>query len=157
MLRRFGGSSFGALAALLLVGAAGAGSSALAQDPAALVDQRQAEMKKLGGAMKTISQFVKGEAGTVDEVRKAATVLAEVHGGMDKLWWEGTAEGVGDSEAKANIWTEREKFNAAMEASEVQSAELVTVAAAGDKAAIGQQLGKVGAACKACHQDYKAD
>lgn len=153
-MHRFGATTLGAAVAVAIVASAGLGS-ALAQDPVKLVEDRQAHMKQLGGAMKTMAAFVKEGSGTTDDVSKAATTIVNVGQKMDGLWQEGTAMGVGKSEALPKIWTERAKFDQLIEGMKVEGAKMVQVAASGDKAAIGKQLGAVGGSCKACHEAYR--
>jgi cytochrome c556 len=57
--------------------------------------------------------------------------------------------------AKPEIWAEWDKFTAAAKALETQSTKLAEVAAGGDVAAIGAQLGEVGKACGGCHEPFR--
>lgn len=143
-----------AVTAVTLLGLAA--GPALAQSPEQLVNQRQENMKQLGGAMKVLSGYVKGEADQA-AASKAAQVLVDVGGQMQEWWPEGTAVGVGDSEAKPAIWTETEKFNANIEKMKAATPALLAAVQSSDSGATGKQLGAVGATCKGCHQDYKAD
>lgn len=62
-----------------------------------------------------------------------------------------------ETEAKADIWANLPDFSAKMKDLERESAALAVTAKAGDEAAIKDQFGKTGAACKACHDKYKTD
>lgn len=73
---------------------------------------------------------------------------------------EGFAEGSGEgapTDAKPEIWTDFADFSAKMKDLERETMALATVAKGGDEAAIKEQFAKTGAACKACHDKYKAD
>ncbi|WP_245838319.1 c-type cytochrome [Niveispirillum lacus] len=153
MKHRFGAIAAGIIAATSLTGFI---VSAQAQDPTAVIEARKAELKKAGGGMKAISGFVKDGNGTVADVQAAAATIEAVSKAFPDWWPAGTAIGVGKSEAKPEIWTNMADFKAKTTAFQTEAAALVTVAAGGDKAAIGAQLGKVGGTCKACHDAYKS-
>jgi len=128
---------------------------ALAADPAQLVDERQAEMKKLGGAMKVLSTFVKEGQGTPAELQVAAATIVGVAKIMPGMWHEGTAVGVGDSEALPVIWEKRAEFDKIIADMDKAGVALVVMAASGDAGAVGKGLQGVGATCKACHEGYR--
>ena len=60
-----------------------------------------------------------------------------------------------DTKAKPEIWTNRADFDAKMDKM-VAEAQKLPAAARGDVAAFKKQVGDTGAACKACHDDYRA-
>jgi cytochrome c556 len=94
-----------------------------------------------------------------DEVIKAANAIQAVaNSGMGALYVPGTDKGTGweKTRAKPEIWTEKDKVGKAAMALVKEANEMVTVAAAGDAAATKVQLGKLGGACKGCHDDFKA-
>lgn len=62
-----------------------------------------------------------------------------------------------ETEAKPEIWTQWADFEGKMKALETESRALATLCKSADEAAIKTQFGKVGAACKACHDQYKKD
>jgi cytochrome c556 len=140
-----------ALTAALLIGPL---TPAAAQDPAAQVDDRQSHMKQLGGAMRTVGEFLKG-TGTTADVETAARTVVSVGAKMPGLWFPGTAVGVGDSDALPALWTEQPKADGLSKAMEAEGAKLLSLAAAGDKNAIGQQFKAVLGSCKACHDLYQ--
>ena len=124
-----------------------------APDPAAFIDQRQARMKALGGSMKTLTNFAKGE-GTAADARKAAAVLAaarDMH-----LWWpQGTAKGAGDSKASPAIWTDKQRFGQRVAEYRQAAAAMDKAARSGDAAQVRAQLPALGASCKSCHTAYQ--
>ena len=94
-----------------------------------------------------------------DEVIKAANAIQAVaNSGMGALYLPGTDKGTGweKTRAKPEIWTEKDKVGKAAMALAKEANDMVTVAAAGDAAATKVQLGKLGSACKGCHDDFKA-
>lgn len=154
MKHRFGALAAGIIAAASLTGFV---VNAQAQDPTAVIDARKAELKKAGGATKAIGAFLKDGTGTVADVQAAAATINAAAKAFPDWWPAGTAVGVAKSEAKAEIWTKADDFKAKTVAFQTEAAALVTVAAGGDKAAIGAQFGKTVATCKSCHEAYRAD
>lgn len=138
-----------------LAGLSGMATLAQAQDPLAVIDARKAELKKAGGATKVIGGFLKDGAGTLADVQAAAATIDGVAKAFPGWWPTGTAVGVAKSEAKPGIWEKPDDFKAKYTAFQTEAAALVTVAAGGDKAAIGAQFGKTVGTCKACHEAYR--
>ena len=62
----------------------------------------------------------------------------------------------GKTRAKPEIWLDMEDFSEKLANFRREAAALSQVAMSGDRAAIGEQLGKTGGTCKACHDDYKS-
>jgi cytochrome c556 len=61
-----------------------------------------------------------------------------------------------DTKAKPEIWTKRADFDAKMDKMVSEAGKLPAAVRAGDAAAFKKQVADVGAACKACHDDYRA-
>jgi cytochrome c556 len=90
---------------------------------------------------------------------KVAADNAELATTMSKLPYAGFVDGTdkGDTKAKAEIWAERDKFNAAAAKMQEEMAKLNTTAKGGSIDAIKAQAGEVGKACKACHDNYRKE
>lgn len=129
-----------------------------AQDPAAIVKQRQEAMKEMGGHMKAINAFVESGTGSAADVAMRAGAIEEMSAKIPDLFPTGTSldDGVGKTGAKPVIWSDWEGFkSAAMKLGEVAGG-LEAAAEGGDSAAIGEQfamLGKNG--CGGCHQTFR--
>jgi len=67
------------------------------------------------------------------------------------------SSGVAGSKAKPEIWTNRADFDAKMKDLVERSATLAMVAKTGDAGKSKQAFLDTAAACKACHDKYKAD
>lgn len=134
---------------------AGVVTTAYAADPLEVIKARQQDMKKVGGAMKAASAFVKDDKGTAADVAAAAAAISQVAKLYDTQFPEGTAAGVGDSEALPAIWQDTAKFKADLVAMDDAAVKLGQAAATGDKAAIGKAVGDVGATCKQCHETFR--
>jgi cytochrome c556 len=61
----------------------------------------------------------------------------------------------GNTRAKPEIWTEKDKFNAAAAKLHEEVVKLNATAKTGDLAQIKSAVGAVGKSCKACHDDYQ--
>jgi cytochrome c556 len=69
---------------------------------------------------------------------------------------EGTDKGM-PNRAKAEIWKDNAKFKAAAEKMIGEVAKLDAAAKAGNLDGMKSAFGAVGASCKACHDDFRAD
>ncbi|MDD5057571.1 MAG: cytochrome c [Sideroxydans sp.] len=63
--------------------------------------------------------------------------------------------GSGDTKAKAEVWSQADKFKAANDAMETETAKLAELAKGGNLDALKEQLGKVQKTCKSCHEEFK--
>src|SRR5688572_989182 len=122
-------AAIGIALGLIVAGSATAQSpNPVAGDAAAQVKHREESMKKMGGAMKAISQYVKNEGGTIDAVQKGAVTIQDVSKSIvPVLFPKGTEIGVGDSEAKPDIWQQWPRFQEIAGTLEAESAKLVQV------------------------------
>jgi cytochrome c556 len=90
---------------------------------------------------------------------KSAADNAEIATMMSKLPFAGFVDGSdkGDTKAKPEIWSERDKFNAAATKMQDEMAKFNAAAKTGDLAAIKTATGGVGQACKGCHDTYRKE
>lgn len=142
-----------------------AAAAALAISPLALshLDEnefhqsyRQSYFALLGANFGPIGAMVKGEMpwnqeqlqGFADDFAAVSTlnVLRGFPEGSEK----------GTTRAKPDIWTNQEDFASKLDDMTAAVATLQTTVAGGDRGAIAQQVGAVGQACKACHDEYKS-
>lgn len=150
-----------ALAAIGLVGLAAAATTATlatAASPAsATISTRQANFKKMGGAMKVLKDELAGSADKA-KMLAAAKVLAAQSRQQVKLFPAGSGPSSGvKTDALAAIWTDRATFDAAGKKLIVEADKLVAAAATGNAAAIGPQFKAVGATCGSCHRQFRAE
>jgi cytochrome c556 len=90
---------------------------------------------------------------------KVAADNAEIATMMAKLPYAGFVDGSdkGDTRAKPEIWSERDKFNAAATKMQDEMVKFNAIAKAGDLAALKAAAGNVGQACKGCHDKYRKE
>jgi cytochrome c556 len=150
-MRKF--AALAAAAAVAVAAGAAVAQSQAPKDSAATIKERQEHMKALGGAMRTIGTYVKKEGGTLDDVKKAATVLNERS--KTDLWAlfpTGSAEG---SSARPEIWQQEAQFKKSAADMQQASAQLFQAAQAGDDQQIAQSFGGVGKTCGSCHEAFR--
>ncbi|MDZ5648156.1 cytochrome c [Nitrospirillum sp. BR 11828] len=145
------------LAAGLAMAAALLGGSVAhaALDPTEIVKARQQDMKKLGGGMKVFMGYLKDDKGTSQDVAAAAAAMAAVTKGLPDQFTEGTAVGVGESEALPAVWQDNAKFRQGFTDMAQALDKVLALPVTADKAAIGQAVQAVGGTCKQCHETYR--
>src|SRR5690348_2535800 len=115
-----------ALALGLAVAASGF-SAALAQDALQVIDQRQNTMKAQGKDLAAIKAYIDGK-GDIAAARAAGAQLTKTIPAIPSLFPQktGMAEYPGKSYAKPEIWTQWDKFVAAVNNANARVAELNT-------------------------------
>jgi cytochrome c556 len=90
---------------------------------------------------------------------KAAKANIEIATMMSKLPYVAFIDGTdkGETRAKPEIWAEMDKFKAAASTMQDEMAKLNAATKTGSLDAIKAQFGKVGQACKACHDNYRKE
>ena len=145
------------LLALLSLSFAGAASAQLKPEDA--IKFRQSGYGFMAWNMGRIKMNVEGGQYNKEEVVKAANAIQAIaNAGMGALYVPGSDKGTGwePTRAKPAIFTDKEKVGKLAMAFNKEANEMAKIAATGDAAAVGAQLGKLGDTCKACHDDYKA-
>ncbi|HZH27172.1 MAG TPA: cytochrome c [Azospirillaceae bacterium] len=145
------------VAAVLAAGTFGApvpagAQSALEQQ----VEQRQTQMKRYGSAVRVLTQYVRQNQGSVQEVQAASATIEEVSRNLTQLFPPGSQQGVGNSKAKPEIWQQPAKLEDVVKGMQTASATLSKAAASNDPEQIKAAFGGVGQACGACHEAFRA-
>ena len=133
----------------------GASFHAAAQaKPEQLVKQRQSGMALIGWYFGPIGAMMRG-----DRPYDAAVVMrnADYLEVLSKMPQEGFQPSTKDEKTKAKpeVWTDKAKFDKAMENMQAEMAKFKQVAHGADQGAIKAQFGAVGKACAACHDDFR--
>ncbi|MEJ2694839.1 MAG: cytochrome c [Candidatus Thiodiazotropha sp.] len=129
--------------------------SATAGELERALDYRQGVMNVFSWNMKSMGDMMKGKkpydsalfARHADDLAKAAS--------LDLLAGFPPDSDQGESDARPDIWFDFEDFSQKLADLRDASQALRKAVASGDKAAIGDALGKTGKRCKACHKSYK--
>jgi cytochrome c556 len=135
-------------------------SAVLAQvKPEQQIKWRQSVMQVQSWSMARVKANVEGTYNK-DQVIQAANLLqATANGGLGSLFPAGTEKGSGwhETRAKPEMFTDGDKVRELAGAFAKEANELAKVAASGDAAAVKAQFGKVGQACKGCHDKFQAE
>lgn len=145
-----------ALVAGAMVAVAGV---AVAQAPSVgdAIKLRQANLKQMGGAMKTLGDMAK--SGTVDKAA-ATEAVKKLDGHAQNLatWFpagSGPESGV-ETKAKAEIWSKQEDFKKAAEALKAETGKLQLAVDSGDAGKLGTQVAATAKACGNCHEQFRS-
>lgn len=135
-----------------------AGVPATAATPQDIITARQVGFKKMGAAMKALNEQLKGDAPAKPVMIASAQTIATTAREQPKLFPAGSGPAAGvKTDALPGIWTDRATFDAQMGKLIAESGKLAAVANGGDVAAIRAQAKATGAACAACHRQFRAD
>ncbi|TRZ56036.1 MAG: cytochrome c [Rhodocyclaceae bacterium] len=127
--------------------------------PEQQIKWRQSVMQVQGWSMARIKANVEGNYNR-DQVVQAANILqATANGGLGSLFPPGTEMGSGwhETKTKAAMFTDSDKVKEVAMAFNKEANELARVAATGDSATVKAQFGKVGQACKGCHDKFRVE
>jgi cytochrome c556 len=140
-----------------------AAGAALAQDPAPAtpggkaVLARQAHYKELNGAFRAINEQLRAEAPDKAAIASNAGKMKALAADLPSWFPKGSGPEAGvKTAAKAEIWTDAEGFAAAATGLQAETAKLADVAMGADLETLKVQARATGAACKACHDKYRA-
>jgi cytochrome c556 len=147
---------------LVLAAAAAAGlatalpAAAQFQKPEDAIKYRKAAFTVMANHFGRIAAMASGRA-PFDAA--AAQANADIVVTMSKLPYAGFIDGTssGDTKAKPEIWSERDKFNAAAGKMQVEVVKLSAAAKSGNLDQVKAAVGEVGKSCKACHDNYRKE
>jgi cytochrome c556 len=147
---------------LVLAAAAAAGlatalpAAAQFQKPEDAIKYRKAAFTVMANHFGRIAAMASGRA-PFDAA--AAQANADLVVTMSKLPYAGFIDGTssGDTKAKPEIWSERDKFNAAAGKMQEEVVKLSAAAKSGNLDQVKAAVGEVGKSCKACHDNYRKE
>ena len=147
----------GAMLLAFGIGLAGAGAGLAAGSADDMINARQAAMKTTTKAMKALVSILKGESaydnaavqGAVKSIRDAQAGAAAAGA------WDASSQtgGTVQTKARPEVWSDAAGFAAAWS---TMDKALAAIAAAGDEAGFKAAFPALGAACKGCHEKYRA-
>lgn len=157
MTRPFATAALGLSAALAVLAASGQLASA-APSPAQVIAARQANFKKIGGAMKALKDQVASGSINKPAAVAAAKTIADLAKAQKGLFPAGSGPSSGaKTDALPAVWTAKGGFDAQMAKFAGEADKLVVAANTGSADALGAQFKAVGATCAACHKQFRAD
>ena len=125
------------------------------QKPEDAIKYRQSALSVMGSHFGRIGAMVNGR---IPFDATAAAANADIVMTMSKLpfvaFIDGTQTGL-NTRAKPEIWTERDKFNAAATKMQEEVVKLNTAAKSGNPDQLKAAFASTGQACKACHDNYQ--
>ena len=135
------------LASALVIGV----GAAFAQS--AVIDQRKAQMKEMGGAAGAISKMLKGEeAFDLAKVKTGLGTIAKNAKSSVALYPADSK--TGDTKAQPAIWDNKAKFDGLF--AKLEADANTALGAIKDEATFKAEAGKVFANCGGCHGDFRA-
>ena len=142
--------------------ALGLTTTALAQaKPEDLIKWRQSGYQFMAWNMGRIKANLEGTYNKDQVIQAANTVAAIANSGMGALYAPGTDKGTGwhETNVKPEFFQPEKKarLGEVATAFNKEANELAKVAATGDAAAVKAQFGKLGSACKGCHDDFRKE
>ncbi len=126
-----------------------------ATDIAAFMHARHENYEMLGANMKVLQDNFRSETPDMAAASAAAVNVKAFADAMGAWFPAGTGPDSGiESEAKANIWTDRTTFDAAVTRLQGEAGKL---AAASDATAFKAQFPATGGSCKNCHDQFREE
>jgi len=131
--------------------------------PAAAQFQKPEDAVKYRKAAFTVMAAHFGRIGAMAQGRvpfdgAAAAANAELVASLAKLPFAGFVEGTSGTEKgtpKANVWSDRAKFDAAAKKMQDEVSKLAVVAKANNLDQLKVAFGNAAGSCKACHDDFR--
>ena len=127
------------------------------QKPEDAIKYRQSAMVLQGNHLGRVFAVANGR---VPFDAKATNDNIEIVALINRLQFAGFIEGSdkgGNTRAKPEIWTEKDKWNAAVAKSQDDVNKLVVAGKSGNLDQIKTAVGAVGQSCKGCHDAYRKD
>jgi cytochrome c556 len=130
-------------------------ASAQFSKPEDAIKYRQSVMFVMSQNLGRVAAMANGRMAFDAKVAADSAAVAEY---MSKLPWAGFGPGTdkGETKAKAEIWTERAKFDDAANKMQAEMTKLAVAAKGGNLDSIKAAVNATGGACKSCHDDFRA-
>jgi cytochrome c556 len=158
-MKHRGGKLMLASAALLIAVSVGSaqqtGPPTLEQQARKSVETRQGLFEVQGFTFGPVGAMLKGAPLDAALVQKEAARLRVTAGLIPEVFQLDTSKFQVTTKARATIWSNKPDFDQKAHALELAAAALEAAAQKGDRGAILDAIGKVGNACKACHEDFR--
>jgi cytochrome c556 len=122
-----------------------------------VMHQRHEGMEAMGDATKAIHRALAGSSPDLATVRSNAAKIAMLSQKASGWFPAGTGPDVGKTGAKPDIWQTPEDFAAKLRNVQAAAREFNAAASSGDQSTLNTAFTKLGGACKACHDKYRAE
>lgn len=147
-------------AALLAAGCGGKPKAVVDPEIEEKVRVRKQNFSEIGTLFKNLGDTIKKGEPLQGNPAVQSSVQQLVSYAKDEKFWfdEGTGpESGADTDAKAEIWTNRADFDEKIAALVAETEKLQSVYAEGNDEAFKEQLKTVGVACQNCHKKYRVE
>jgi len=121
----------------------------------ALMKQRNENYKRIGDAMKGVTEQLRAGSPDLGQVRQHSATIADLAPRVPTWFPAGTGPDVGRTEARADIWVNREDFEAKASDFNQAAQQLHAAAQGSDVGAMRSAHANLGRTCKACHDLYR--
>jgi cytochrome c556 len=120
---------------------------------------RQSAYHTMAWSMARIKANVEGQYNKDQVVEAANVIQAIANSKMGALYQPGSDKGKGwkETRLKPAFFTDKENLPKIAQGFGAAANEMAKVAAGGDAAAVKAQFGKLGEACKACHEKFREE
>lgn len=147
------------VAGTVLIAIAGAAFAQTIGKPEDQIRWRQSAYHVKAWSMGRIKANVEGTYNKDQVIQAANLIQAIANSGMGALYQPGTNKGKGwkETRVKAELFTDKEGVGKVAMAFNKEANEMAKVAASGDAAAVKAQFGKLGEACKGCHDKFREE
>lgn len=131
-------------------------TTTLASDVEDAIEYRQDAFNLIKWHFGPMAAMVKGK---IDYDKEDFARRAELVAALAKMPQEGFIEGSdkGDTDAKPEIWENKDQFDKGMQMMVDNAAALAAAAQTGDMANIKPAFGQLGKTCKGCHDNFRKD
>ena len=147
-----------AVGAFALTALSAAAFAQQAPKPEQLIKWRQSTFQSIAWNTGRIKNSIEGDYNKDDVIRSANAIVALANAGIGSLFIAGTEQGKGwhDTSAKAELFTNAQRFSELSANFGHEAGELARVAPSGDQAQVKAQFSKLTATCKGCHDEFRA-
>jgi cytochrome c556 len=140
----------------VLLGVTGGLAFAAGESVEAIIKSRQTHLKDMGGAFKAIRDEIKKPEPKMADVQQAAGQIAKAAAAIDTWFPQGSGpESKIETDAKPEIWADPQGFQTAAKTLKAEAPKMQQLADANDLAGVKAQVGKLGGACKGCHDKFR--
>ena len=140
----------------LLLGATCGLVFAAGESVESVIKARQTHLKDMGAAFKTVRDETRKPTPAMDQIKVAAGQIAKAAAAIDTWFPQGSGpESKVETDAKSEIWADPQGFETAAKALKAEAPKLQQLANANDLAGVKGQVGKLGGACKGCHDKFR--
>lgn len=120
------------------------------------IKARQVHLKDLGAAFKEVRDQLRSSRPDMAQLNSASGQIAALATQMSDWFPQGSGpESRVKTDAKPEIWSDPAGFEKALKNFQAEAPKLQQLATANDVGGIKAQVGKLGGACKGCHDNYR--